>query len=283
MNYILIMLVAVFISAQNVLQKKYNTKTSSPNAYLFTAISAFSAMIFFVTAAGFKMEFNTELLPYSFAFGMAFAICFTAVVYAMKYGMMSLTSLITAYSLIIPTFYGIIFLNEEIKYTVYVGIILLLVSLLLLNIKSGQGGGFSLKWLIFVTLAFLGNGMCSVVQNMQQNKFDGKYKSEFMIIALAIVVVSMLICAFRQKNVKTEFLGCAKSAVFAGVSNGIVNLLVMILVTSDIPGAIFYPSISAGGIVLSFIFAICVYKEKLTKRQFTGYLIGIFSVVILNL
>ena len=56
----------------------------------------------------------------------------------------------------------------------------------------------------------------------------------------------------------------------------------MILV-ADIPSAILYPCVSAGGIVIGFIMAITVYKEKLTNMQLVGYFLGVVSVVCLNL
>ena len=43
------------------------------------------------------------------------------------------------------------------------------------------------KWILYVLLAFLGNGACSTVQVLQQRTFAGAYKNELMIMALLIV------------------------------------------------------------------------------------------------
>jgi N-acetylglucosamine-6-phosphate deacetylase len=43
------------------------------------------------------------------------------------------------------------------------------------------------------------------------------------------------------------------------------------------------PTISAGGIVLTFIIAVCVYRERLSRSQLAGYILGTVSVVLLNL
>ena len=40
---------------------------------------------------------------------------------------------------------------------------------------------------------------------------------------------------------------------------------------------------SAGAIVLGFILAITIYKERLSKKQLIGYVFGIAAVVLLNL
>ena len=66
------------------------------------------------------------------------------------------------------------------------------------------------------------------------------------------------------------------------MANGAVNLFVMLL-TGLLPTAILFPSISAGGMAITFAIAILFYKEKLSKVQILGYMFGIISVVLLNI
>ncbi len=283
MNILLIVMTVILMSLQSVFQKQYNLKTKTPNAFLFSSATALFAMVFFVISAGFKLDFSLAVLPYSIGFAVAYAAANVSMILAVRCGSLAITNLILAYSLIIPTLYGIVFLKDDIGVNTYFGIALLLISLLLLNAKDGEENTkFSIKWLVFAILAFAGNGMCSTVQKMQQSAFDGSFKSEFMIVALAIVVVIMLVAAFMKKGVRSELKGCAKYAVPCGLANGGVNLLVMIL-TGMVASAILFPTISAGGIVLSFIISVFFYKEKLSKMQMAGYAIGIISVILLNL
>jgi len=67
-----------------------------------------------------------------------------------------------------------------------------------------------------------------------------------------------------------------------GLANGIVNLFTMIL-SNTMPASVMFPLISGGGIILSTIVSIVLYKEKLNTYQFIGLLMGIASVVFLNL
>ena len=64
--------------------------------------------------------------------------------------------------------------------------------------------------------------------------------------------------------------------------NGIVNLFVMIL-SGKMPVALMFPLISAGGIIVTYIVSRFFYKEKLTKMQFAGFILGIASVVFLHI
>lgn len=60
-----------------------------------------------------------------------------------------------------------------------------------------------------------------------------------------------------------------------------MNYLVMVT-SAMLPNAVLFPSISAGGIVLTFVCALTIYKEKLSKTQTVGYVLGIAAVVLLN-
>ena len=118
---------------------------------------------------------------------------------------------------------------------------------------------------------------------MQQVRFDGGYKNEFMIIALAITVIVCLIMVLtKERNIikQQSALGVALG-LLCGVANGAVNLFVMIL-SGRMPVSLMFPIISAGGIVATFIISTVFYKEKLSRPQLIGFILGTVSVVLLN-
>lgn len=200
---------------------------------------------------------------------------------ALKTGSLSITALIMQCSLIVPTLYGIVLLKETIGVLGWIGIVLLLLALFLVNF-SNEKVKISAKWLIWITIGFFGNGMCSVVQKKQQIKFDGGYKNEFMIIALLVVFVAFSVMgAVKSNGLKKDIKNSSLYALVHGVSNGAVNLLIMILIAL-MPTAIVYTTVSAGSMAAIFIVSLTIYKEKLTKTQTLGYLCGILSVILLN-
>ncbi len=282
MTYFLLLLAVVFNGLIPVIGKQYNTKALHHNSYLYTSISNLFIAVFFLISAGFRLELTYEFLLYSIGFGIANVLGSVGLVCATKTGSLSLTSLIMAYSLIIPTFYGIIFLEEPVGIMLVLGIIVLLVSLFLINMKKGDTL-FSPIWLLFMTMAFIGNGGCSVIQKMEQLAFDGAYKNEFMFVAaLFSMVLTFVIWLFDGKKKKAELREAAPFAVFNGIVVGAMNLAIMFL-TGLLPNAILFPSVSAGGIVVAFLIATFVYKEKINKTQLAGYIAGFLSVILLNL
>lgn len=282
MQYLMLLIVIIMVTAQNVVTKQYDIMTKEKNIFLFSAITAFMAMIFFIFISGFKLVFCADYMIYSVGFGVSYAVSTVAMVLAIMWGSMSITGLVTSYSLIIPTFFGLFALNEKIGIVGIVGIGCLLLSLFLIN-DVKEEIQFSFKWIVAVLFAFVGNGMCSTIQKMQQIASAGKYKNEFMIVALLIVSCAFVILSLiRKEKIRDGTVLCVSFGALRGGANGIANLLVMVL-AGTIPNVLLFPSVTAGGIVLSFIIAICIYKEKLTRQQLVGYVIGTISVVLLNL
>ena len=282
LNVIFLIAIILGVSGQNIVKKPYTQKMGGNGVYFFNAIISAAALLFFAVTAT-KLDFDISFIPYSIGFAVSYAIATVFLVLAIAYGSLSLTSLFFSYSLMIPTLYGLVFLKDDISVVFILGLALLVVSLFLVN-KNDKKAKFSFKWIICVILAFLGNGMCTVVQNMQQVAFDGAYKNEFMIVALAIVALVMSIMSLikERKAMKVYAKAGWHWALICGLLNGMVNLFVMIL-SRSMPVSVMFPLISAGGLVVTYLVSRFVYKESLTKLQFVGFILGLAAVVFLNI
>jgi drug/metabolite transporter (DMT)-like permease len=283
-NGLLLLAVVIFVSAQQVTKKGFSGRVTG-GALTFSAASCVAALVVFLITSGGKLVFATEYLGYSALFAVSYGAAVVFGVLAVQTGPLSLTSLLTSFSLLIPTFYGIFVLDEPVSLTLYVGLALLLVALVLINLeKKGEKKQITLRWVVYVLLGFVGNGACSTVQKVQQMAFPGAYKSEFMIAALLMTILGIGICALLMERGQIKE-SLKKGAVFfipCGLSNGIVNFLVIVL-SARMDASVMFPVISGGGIVLAFLISILFYKEKLSLWQILGSALGLISVVLLNL
>lgn len=282
LNAFFLITIILGISGQNIIKKPYTQKTNGNGVYFYSTLLSLAALAFFVVTSS-ELSFSLSFVPYSVAFAVSYAIATLFAVLAIAHGSLSLTSLIISYSLMIPTFYGLLFLKDDMGKGFIVGLVSLIISLFLINKKDGDVG-FSFLWIIYVILAFVGNGMCSVFQKMQQEAFEGAYKNEFMIVALAIVTLVMLVLTLIKE--RNELKSYAKAgwhlALICGAMNGLVNLFVMIL-SNRMKVSVMFPLISAGGLVVTYLVSRFFYKEKLTKIQFVGFIFGLMAVVFLNI
>ena len=280
--YLLLILIPMVSCLQSVAQKQYNLKYTSPNVILFSAVTSVIALIFFVITSGFDLSFDARLVPYSLGFAVCYAAAWVATVLAVRYGLMAISSLIVSCSLIFPTVYGVI-LGEAVTVRLIIGIALIFAAIVLVNLKFSEKGKFSLKWLACALIAFAGNGVCSIMQNMQKRRLGDSYSHEFMIIALAAASVMLIVYGcIVSKNVLTDIKQCAPYAAANGVANAALNLL-MLMIIGNIPNTILYPTNAALGMIFTFLLAFFGYKERFSVPQYIGYGLGIVSIVLLNI
>ena len=284
MNYALIALTALFSTFQNIFKQKYNDRCSH-GTYFFSGTISLFAMLFFM-AVNRDWGYRAALLLPSCLFAASYAAATVFVVLAIKYGSLTKTALILSYSLLIPTGYGILFLKESVGVALLLGLALLAVSLWLTNNtdrrESARGGW---KWLIFVALAFVGNGMCSAVQKWEQIRYGAEHQNMFMIVALAMVTVCMFVASAVTPERRLNTVTIRKGwwlALLCGAMNGAVNYLVIWL-NSRVAASVMFPMLSGLGLVLVFLYSLLLRKEKFTHRQYVGYAVGLVSIILLNL
>ena len=283
MEIALLLLLVCGMAITNATKKSYNTRSAGKGSFTFNTVFTLAATLFFLVTAKHPLSFSLKLVPYSLAFALAYGTTIMCTFKAIQCGPLPLTSLATSYSLVIPTFYGLLFLKEPAGIWLYIGIAFLLISLFLINAKKSDTP-ISMKWALYAIFAFIGNGACSTVQKIQQMHFDGANKNEFMIMALIVVFIFLSLIALTKE--KEDIRPCLKVGigwmVICGATNGLINLLSITLVNM-LTASLLYPMISAGGIIANSVISRFVYKEKMSRMQYAGVFMGIISVIFLNL
>ena len=287
MNYFLLFLTALFIIFQKVCQDRYNARRDS-GVFLFSGMISFFAMCFFM-AVNRDWTWSSELIIPAVAFGLSYAAATVFVVLAIKCGSLAKTTLITSYSLMVPALAGLIVLREPLGVPMLVGMVLLVLSLWLTNYRKKTADApkekITAKWVIFVLLGFIGNGMCSTVQKLSPH-FLGEDINQnlYMIAALGLSSVVLITASFltKETNLKATLKIGAPLALLDGLFNGAVNYLAIYL-NQFIPASVMFPVLSAGEIILIVPYSLLVRREKFTAAQWVGFGVGVVSVVLLNL
>ncbi|MBQ8309633.1 MAG: hypothetical protein IJX80_01305 [Clostridia bacterium] len=284
MNALLLIAATMLLSAQEIAQKEYGRR-SRGGTYTYALIAVLAAIVVFLVASGGVLEFRLDVSLYAVLFALGYCTSMVMGFLAIKTGSLSLSALIMQYSLIVPAVYGMAVLGEPLKITLFIGIALLIVSLMLVNLNGKEAGVRpTLKWAVFAGLSFIGNGICATVQKVQQVDFEGEYKSEFMIVGLVITALILITLAviFERRdllhNVRKGGLICAGS----GVSNGLCNFLIMVM-AGLMPASVMYPVVSAGGTIATSLAALLIYREKMSRLQLIGLGLGVLAIVALNL
>jgi drug/metabolite transporter (DMT)-like permease len=282
---IILLITDLFVNGVNTISRKsYTRRFGGAGNYYFNAVAIFFSILFFLISAKGNLYFPLELIPYAVVFGACFGICNVATLKAISCGPLALTSLFMGYSTLIPTLYGIFFLNEQPNLQFFLpGLALLIVSLFLTN-KPVKGEKISGKWLLYISISVITNAGCCISQTQQQVDFKEQYGSQLMILALAMVLVFYVIMMLltERKELPQLIKGGWYNAPISGLANGANNLLVMVL-RPMMSAAVLFPLISGGGLVVTLLISLFLFKERLGRVQTFGFFLGLASVILLSL
>lgn len=264
---------------QSINSKEY-TKRKNTSSIYFALISSIFSLIYFLIISKFNFIFDKSTIVYSFFCGIGIIGSVVCCNMATRLGSLALTNLIQTFSLAIPTLFGIFFLKEPMGEFTVVGLILLVICLILTNIKN-EKYSVTGKWLFWMSISFFSNGLFATVQKYHQFKTGGQFGNELMIFALSFTVIALLIIVlvFDKKDIKTSL----KSTCFPvghGVMNGIANMSLLLLAPIA-SASLVYPLLTSSSLIILSLISIIFYKEKLSKRQIIGIILGIISAVLL--
>lgn len=289
----LILIVAIItLVLPSLFKKFYKGKTPLFMSFVSCVVSA----LFFLFLSGFNLSFDSGLIVYAVWMASAFGIAVVFSTLAIQCGYLSLSGLIMSLSLVLPTLYGVIFLHNPVNLFFWIGMAALIASLVLVNVEFKKKKSdinaknlqpkkkFNFKWLIFITLGAVGNGFSSISQTAQQTAYAGDKKNELMILALTIASIAILIASLimERKSIKESIKGTLIWGSSSGLATGVLNYSVMLLV-GLMDAALLFPLISGGSLLITFVLAMIIFKERYKILQYVGFVLGLLSVVLLNL
>lgn len=246
-----------------------------------------AALLALLAAAISGFSFHGQTLGLGMLYGISLAVSMCAGLTALSLGSMAITTMLASFSLIIPCFAGLVFLDESLSAAGMVGLVLLALSVILLN-KKKSTSPISGKCWFFSLLTMVTNGICSVIQKLHQVRFPGEYQVEFMLFAMAVAALLLLIFdriprgsdnkqPQEPTDIRTVLLGSA-----AGVCNCISNFLTLSLAAGE-NASVLFPVLSAANAVAAVIVGRLIFRERLTRAQALSVALGIAAVVLLKL
>lgn len=280
----------VCISATGVFGALFNRLTDGGNlSRIYNLILSASAFLAWGTFYIFDFSFDAKVLLYSLGFGVCYAFTMIGLINALKLGSVSITNLLMQSSLISTSIWGLIFWREQSPLTpwVIVGLIGVVVSLYLcLGVgKEKEKKKFNGKWLFFALMMFIGNSGCCIFQKQQQMDFGGEHGTLFMFGAMVIsLAVNGILLITTPKTTGTGKLlkrgwFCP---VLAGFGNMLSNFFVILLASGTLSPSLVYPVLSVGGLAITTLVSVILFKEKLSVWQWIGFGVGAVATACLS-
>ena len=276
--------------------KKYYTDkepTGLSGDFVFNAVGCLTAAVILLCWGGFGTA-SVFTIVLGVVFGAVTALQGITNIAALQVGPMSYTSVIISFSTLISALSGVMFFDESLGWAQIAGIVLMLASFVLAAKSDGDEKKANLKWLFLCLIAFVATGGIGVMQKVHQSS---EYLSElnaFLIIAFISSAVLCSIFAALLKRRESRFADAKEKGnkskkrfwlllgiMIASGACVAVNNKFNLYLSGVMDSAVFFPIVNGGGLVLTTLAAVLLFKEKLSKKQWIGVVLGIASVVFL--
>lgn len=291
MDYFYLSASVFLIATSSIFGSCYNLKNEQRRdpTPIFNLLLISAALVGWSLFYAFDFSFNLATLPYAIIFAVGHALVDVGFILALATGPVSLTSLILQLSLIGTTVWGFIFWGEEPTLLTWLGLVLVVIAIALCLFSPKKNGAdkkpITLKWILFATMAFVGNATCTIAQRTHQTAFDGKHGNMLMAFAMLFLFLFFLIL-YRFSN-RADSRKIIKDSWYFPVASGscnlLLNLFVIMLAVSELPPSLIYPVISVGGIMITSLFSVFFLKERLYAWQWCGIGVGTAAIVALSI
>ncbi|MBQ9769814.1 MAG: EamA family transporter, partial [Clostridia bacterium] len=220
------------------------------------------------------------------ATSVLYTIGFYASYLALSCGSFGLTQFYSSFGGILTIVYAIAVLGETTGRFFYLAVALKFLAMFLIQYKASKSSDnkFSLKWFISLMLNILANVAITIVNKWQQDHFEGKYRNEYLTVificsALVLFILGMI---YERDSFKATIKQGFLYGMAAGLLNGMNNVFTL-AVYYYLPISFSGPFRGGLAMLLTFVIAALIYKEKFTLRQYIGAAVGVASVVLLNI
>ena len=283
-----------------------HTETSNSNRYLITSSNyfiAFSISLFIVLynnllsgvvkADSFINEFkyllsqDTYILsPYSsivwgvLVGSIAGFFFFSSFIYyqkSVKDNGVGISGTFAKLGILIPMLFSIIIWKEFPETLQWIGIVLSLVSIVIVNLSSESLEKFDVKPTLI--LLFVLGGMAEFSNKIYQNYALNEYKAVFLFCIFFVAFTISTLYTFKNKarfNTKD---------ILTGFAVGIPNLFssyFLILSLDTVKASVAYPVFTAGSILFINLGGFVIFKEKISAKNKFAIALIVLALIFIN-
>ena len=203
---------------------------------------------------------------------------------ALATGPVALTTLISSAAFIIPTLFGLAVFKETIYPTQIAGMLLIALSLFMCINPQKSNQPLNTKWFVYCLAFFAVGGILGIFYKLfGASPYAGQVNA-MMLSASFISVLLFFGCGLCINKVKKEPIPTLnKSAWLYVILSGIVGCIYIrlnISLSAVIPSVLFFPVSNGALVFLSTIAGYALFKEKLSRIQILGLVLGVVAIFI---
>jgi len=230
---------------------------------------------------------NFSWFYYTVVLGALFIIVFNLMALTTQRSGLSVVSVATKMSVVIPIIFGLLYYKEDLGWYKAIGIILALIAVYLASVKAKNGLKIKNKYLILPLLVFLGSGIIDTSIKFLEDSFLAKNDVPLFsaTIFASAAFIGIMILAGQAARGKFEF---ELKNVLGGVLLGIPNyfsiyFLVQALRSDILDSSGIFTVNNVSIVMLSTLIGIILFEEKLLLKNWIGIFLAIVSIFLIAL
>lgn len=236
----------------------------------------------------FKPDFSlisvTNLSPIYIALGVLLPVIFLFLGFAIRQAGLAKTDIAQRLSLFISLCAAYFIFNENFDRLKYVGIIFGFLAIVLTMYRKGTSTSTKNSWL-YLLLVFAGFGVIDILFKMVSQLSSVPYTTSlFQIFCISFILslAYIIYLAIAQKT-KIQFINFICGCILGFFNFG--NILFYLKAhgaMADNPSTVF-AAMNIGVIITGSLVGIFVFKEKLSKWNYTGLLFALIAIILITL
>jgi drug/metabolite transporter (DMT)-like permease len=250
--------------------------------YLTASITGFSAGKLPDDIVGIV---NSDWFYISLILGVLFVLMFIIIGYSTKHAGITVTSIGTKMSVVIPVLFSIIYYHENIHLIKVTGIILAIISIIMATVKGGQGKP-DFRFFIFPFSLFVGMGIVDSLVKFNQEehlKHTGAIESSAVVFTIAFIFGLMVQSLGKNKSILKINAETFLYGIALGLANfGSLYFMILALNSNFTDSSVIFAVNNLSIIILSAISGKLFFKEKLSKLNWAGVLSSLLAIVLLS-
>ena len=215
--------------------------------------------------------------------GFLFILIFNLMAITTQRSGLSVVSVSTKMSVVIPIAFGLFYYNENAGLLKISGIILALIAVYLVSVKDNTSKLVSKNELLFPILVFLGSGIIDTTIKYLETSYveqdDISLFSAVIFLTAFVIGISILMFKVLRKNEKIKF----KNLV-GGLALGIPNyysiyFLVKALRNPQLESSVVFTLNNVGILICAVLLGILFFREKLSRKNWLGFFLALISII----
>ncbi|MGM0409854.1 MAG: EamA family transporter [Bacillota bacterium] len=284
MTKLIYLILAILCSSSIALIFKHS-ETNNMNRLAVTTANYFTALIIsliMILIQNKSIFSNTSKLFLAMSIGaIAGIFFFLSFIYyqkSVKKNGAGLAGVFSKLGILLPMLISIVLWKEFPTSIQWVGIILAIFSIIIVNFPFNKNWKDALK--LSLILLFFYGGIAEFSNKLFQRYASINLKPLFLFFVFSTAfIISLFVTIKDKKEIKREDL-------LTGVLVGIPNLFssfFLINALDLLKAAVVFPIFSAGSIVVISLGGFLIYNERLNRREFSAIIMTIIALILINM